>query len=149
MAGTLHLTRGLPASGKTTRAREWVADKGGLFRLNRDDFRVMMFGGWTGLAAHEDAVTVAQHAAVSALLAAGYDVVCDDTNLAAVAMEAWSQLVAEAGAELVVWDMTDVPLDVCLDRNEGRAGTAAYVRPTVIRYMADRYLGDATEAHCG
>ena len=41
---TLTILRGLPGSGKTTRARELVADDPRCARVNRDDLRMMMFG---------------------------------------------------------------------------------------------------------
>lgn len=46
----LILTRGLPASGKTTWAREWVdeAPLGERVRINRDDLRMMTGGGESG-----------------------------------------------------------------------------------------------------
>jgi predicted kinase len=148
---TLVVICGLPASGKTTLARALVADREPdtimmwpRVRLNRDDFRTMMFGGWTGLDVHETAVTVVQRAAVRAALRAGMDVVVDDTNLHPAVMAAWRKLAADVGADVVVWDLTYVPLDECLARNEGRAGTAAYVPPDVIRDMAARYLTEET-----
>ena len=41
---TLHLTRGIPGSGKSTFAKQWVQeDPEGRVRINRDDLRGMMF----------------------------------------------------------------------------------------------------------
>lgn len=159
---TLVLTRGLPGSGKTTLAYEWVAklapagdvrprvltsprtgELPARARVNRDDLRRMMFGGWTGLAEHENAVTLAQHTAVEALLRAGVDVVADDTNLHESTMTAWQRLAAEVGAEIEVWDLTDVPVDECVRRNELRIGTAAYVPPEVIEDMWARHVRQA------
>lgn len=141
---TLHLTRGLPASGKSTRARAWAAESPlTRARCNRDDLRTQLFGGWTGLPEHEEALTVVQRAAVRGLLVLGLDVVVDDTNLRAEHVEAFRDLAAEVRAAFDVWDLTDVPLETCLQRNEGRAGTASFVPPDVIRDMHARYLEGA------
>ena len=57
---TLTILRGLPGSGKTTRARELVADDPRCARVNRDDLRMMMFGAKVNLTpAQERAVTLA------------------------------------------------------------------------------------------
>src|SRR5690606_37039705 len=80
----LVLTVGLPGSGKSTWARKWVAeDPAGRARVNRDDLRAMLRGELVWRDPDLEAqVTVAQHAAVAALLGAGVSVVVDDTNLA-------------------------------------------------------------------
>jgi predicted kinase len=117
----LYATRGLPGCGKTTRARAWVAkDRAGRARVNRDDFRDMLHGGWLGTVAQEGQVTAAAHAAVEALLRAGYDVVCDDTNLIPEHMDALRLIAGRCRAGFEVWDLTDVPVDVCVERDERR-----------------------------
>lgn len=141
---TLHLTRGLPASGKSTKARAWVAESPlSRARCNRDDLRTQLFGGWTGLPEHEDAVTAVQRVTVGTLLVHGFDVVVDDTNLRPDVVEAFRMLAGDLGAGFDVWDMTGVSLDECLLRNESRAETAAHVPPDVIRGMHARYLEGA------
>lgn len=142
MSSVLYLTVGLPACGKTTRARQWVADSPlTRARCNRDDFRDMMYGGWTGKPEHEEAVTVAQHVAIRVLLAVGWDVVADDTNLNPVHLAALEEVARQAGAEVEVWDMTDVPLERCIAWDEIRAayGERA-VGEDVIRRLHARWL---------
>lgn len=138
---TLIITRGLPGSGKTAKARAYVAESPlTRARVNRDDLRAQLFGGWTGEHAHEEAVTAAQHAAVSALLRKGLDVVVDDTNLVAKHARALRALATAAGAGFEVWDLTDVPLGTCLERNMGRFDTPAFVPPEVILSMHAKYV---------
>ncbi|GAA2347271.1 AAA family ATPase [Dactylosporangium salmoneum] len=138
---TLTITRGLPGSGKTTRARAWVAeDDKHRTRVNRDDLRIQLFGGWTGVHEHEEAVTAAQHAAVSALLRRGLDVVVDDTNLRNQHARAFRTLATAAGAGFEVWDLTDVPLATCLERNMDRFDTPAFVPPEVILSMHAKHI---------
>lgn len=141
MPGHLIITIGLPGCGKTTRAREFVAeDPANRARINRDDCRDMMFGGWTGQREHEDAVTAASEAALRALLADGFVVVCDDTNLRQQYRARLIRAGAECGAVLSVWDMTDVPLETCIARDAARGVAGGRtVGADVIRRMHDAW----------
>jgi predicted kinase len=137
---TLTLTRGLPASGKTT----WARQQRGHVRVNRDELRRMLHGGplLTGWA--EVQVTLAQRAQVEALLGAGVNVICDDTNLRTRALRELAELGRQAGAEVVVHDFTDVPVDECVARDatrpEGERVGAAVIRDMWRRYLAGRRL---------
>lgn len=92
--GKLILTRGVPASGKTTYAKSWVAeDPEKRARLNRDDFRAMLFASEGALTyPQEKAVSAAQQAAAQRLLGSGMDVIVDDTNLTAKFVKMWFAL---------------------------------------------------------
>jgi predicted kinase len=132
---SLVVTRGLPASGKTAWARGWAGEHERRARVNRDDMRFMLFGRYWPVP--EDEVTVAQRAAVRALLEAGLSVVVDDTCLRAQDMEAWRELAASAGAGLVVNDsFLGVPVEECIRRDRARERT---VGAAVIRAMMRRY----------
>jgi predicted kinase len=143
----LVITRGLPGSGKTTFARTWVArDPYTRARCNRDDLRDNLFGARTGWPEHEDAVTLAQHAAVRALLRAGYNVVCDDTNLNEAYIAALRRIAAKLDATVSIYDLTDVPIEVCIERDRARgAAGGRTVGEAVIRQMWAEY--QSTEAH--
>lgn len=134
---TLTITRGLPGSGKTTYAREWVAEAPTQrVRVNRDDLRWDLHGRHAGLDyAQESALTAVQHAAVRALLDAGRDVVVDDTNLRLRHARAWADLAVAVGADLTVVDL-DTPLEECIARDSARERV---VGADVIRTMAARY----------
>jgi predicted kinase len=111
----------------------------GLVRVNRDDLRRMLHGGVLGTGTAERQVMAAQRAAVEALLRAGTDVVCDDTNLRSRVVRELADLAAGCGAEVVVRDFTEVPVDECVRRDAGRE-PAARVGAEVIRGMWQRYL---------
>lgn len=71
--------KGLPASGKSTYAKELVA-KGGWKRVNKDDLRAMLDNSeWSK--ANEKLVKEVRDLIIVETLAAGYNVVVDDTNL--------------------------------------------------------------------
>lgn len=134
----LRITRGLPGSGKTTRARAWVAASPMTrVRVNRDDLRVMLHGDRLGRQWQEDQVTVAQQAMVSALLTAGLDVIADDTSLHPATMRAWQRLADRCGARVEIDDLTGVPVEVCIARDAARgAAGGRKVGADIIRQMA-------------
>lgn len=132
----LLITRGLPASGKTTFARTlqpWVV------RINRDDIRRMLHGRRLYTQWAEGQVTAVQRAMVEALLRSRADVIVDDTNLRSRSVREWAELAARYGATLEVHDFTDVPLDECLRRDAGRPEHER-VGEAGIRRMYERFL---------
>lgn len=144
---TLWITRGLPASGKTTWARQqlanWEGGPGSIIRLNRDDLRRMALPKGYGAPEHdaEQGITAARDAALAALLTAGYDVICDDTNLHGDYVEALIDIAHRAQADVEVVDFTHVPLEECLRRDRVRHPEQR-VGEDVIRTMHSQYLAD-------
>jgi predicted kinase len=130
---TLTITRGLPGSGKTT----WARQQPGAVRVNRDELRLMLHGRRLGTGTAEVQVTRASRAAIEALLRAGTDVICDDTNLRSRVVRELAELAARAGAGVVIEDFTGVPVEVCIERDAARPEP---VGADVIRAMYDRYL---------
>ena len=132
---TLTVTRGLPGSGKTT----WARRQRGALRVNRDELRRMLYGGWRGTSAAELTVTLAHRAAVDALLSSGHSVVCDDTNLRPRVVKDLAELAARSGAAFQVKDFTGVPVDECIRRDAARPDSER-VGAEVILAMFQRYL---------
>jgi predicted kinase len=132
----LLITRGLPASGKTTFARKLQP---GVVRVNRDDLRRMLHGQRLFTQWAEGQVTNAQRAAVEALLRARASVIVDDTNLRAKVVREWAEMAARFGASFEVHDFTDVPLAECLRRDAERPEDDQ-VGEDPIRRMHERYL---------
>jgi predicted kinase len=75
---TVILTVGIPASGKTTWARQHVKEHGNTMIVSRDDIREAM-GVASGEA--EQAVTLVHRAQMEGAFAAGMDVIVADTNI--------------------------------------------------------------------
>lgn len=143
--GTLYVTRGLPASGKTTWARKWIAGlpEGSIVRLNRDDLRAMVAGTRYVRPVHavEERITVIQRAPIVALLRAGVDVIVDDTNLRQRYLRELAQIAWGIGAPFEVVDFTDVDVEECIgrDRLRGQNGGRT-VGAVVIKEMHDKFL---------
>ncbi|WP_037162586.1 phosphatase domain-containing protein [Rhodococcoides fascians] len=138
---TVVATRGYPASGKTTWARQWVAeDPNHRARINRDDLRAGMFNiEGVGTYEQERAVTIAQHTAAKHLLGNGVSVIFDDTNLRMKYAREVASLAKQVGAEFVTQDVP-TPLEECLRRDKARGDAGGrVVGETVIRDMAARF----------
>jgi len=134
----LVITRGLPASGKTTWATAWLAeDPENRARVNRDELRHALFGRYWPVP--EEVVTAAQRAAVEANLKEGRSVVVDDTNLPSRASRHWYETAERLGAEFDYVDMAATP-DECVARDAARAAAGERaVGEDVIRKMAARF----------
>lgn len=73
------ILKGLPASGKSTWAKQMV-DKKGYKRINKDDLRAMLDNGkWSK--ANEKMVLAMRDHMITHSLEAGFNVIIDDTNL--------------------------------------------------------------------
>lgn len=135
-------TRGLPGSGKTYYARQWIAeDSEGRARVNRDELRSNLFpsGGPVLPFQQENLISKVQQHAVTTLLGAGRSVIVDDTHLRAKYLHVWRDLAAKWGVEFRVEDFTSVPLKTCIARDEKRASEGGrHVGEVVIREMAMR-----------
>lgn len=134
---TILLTRGLPASGKTTFAKAWVAERPTeRARVNRDDLRAMLFEKPTYEWHQERAVTEVQRAAVKALLGGSMDVVCDDTNLRPKYVREWERFARGNGATV---ELREFPVDVdeAIRRDAARDRT---VGEDVIRRTASKFM---------
>lgn len=128
----LYLCRGLPASGKTFWARQFIMDRGfRACRVNRDDLRQMAHNGDFS-AEREFFIVRAAVSMITQALMHGYDVVSDDTNLQNYIVK---QLVAAAAvcSRHVEWVMFETPLQVCIARDAKRPHP---VGERVIREMA-------------
>lgn len=140
----LVITRGLPASGKTTWAKDWVAKNvHGRTRVNRDDLRAMIHNGEYVKGVTEQTILKARDVLIASFLRRGLDVVCDDTNLPSGTVRDLMKIAASTGAEVEIVDMTDVPLETCIERDAKRydgANPRACVGEQVIRDMDARYL---------
>lgn len=119
------ILRGLPASGKSTWARELMEkqDKGRWKRINRDELRMMLDGDFWDRSC-EDFVKMAETHLILTVLAQGYNVIVDSTNLN---LEQTNNLLGAIGTgckqgsygavSVVFKNFFDVPVDECIKRD--------------------------------
>lgn len=136
----LVITRGYPASGKSTWAKE-KASQPGWARVCRDDLRGMLFDG-EGVLDHglEAKVSIAEDAQVAALLKSGLSVVVDATHLRLKFARAWADLAVKLGVDFQVKDFAAISVDECVERDAQRgAAGGRTVGETDIRDMAVKF----------
>jgi len=124
---TVTITRGLPASGKSTAAIEMVnASAGRVRRVNLDALRLMLDDndGHRRLGRrHEDVVLAAQDAAVLAAVDGGFDVVIDNTHLTPRLPRHYARLLGTRDVAFALLDFTHVPVEECIRRDAARDRT--------------------------
>jgi len=129
----LLLLSGLPASGKTTRARAWLAEKpDNRRRINYDDLRTELYGPeWRFNRREEDLMQAEANARAISAISEGKGVVIDNTNLTDKAKNRWRELAKSLGVSCYEEEL-DTPIAVCVARDraraEGRVGRAVIER---------------------
>lgn len=131
---------GLPASGKSTWAKEQVKLEPDRWRrVNRDDLRLMLWNGpWSPVVADEKVVTAIAEAAVRSNLEAGFDVIVDNTNLKARDRKDFHLIAESVGNCVVVEKVFPCTVEEALKRNLRRSGCAC-VHADVIINKAKRF----------
>jgi predicted kinase len=139
----LIITRGLSGSGKTTWAKDFCRwEPTYRFRVNRDDLRAMLYGGYAVASGYEleQLVTRVQHDTIRELLRRGKTVVADDTNLVLKHAREFARIAYEEGAQFEVNDsFLSVSVDVCEFR-DGQRDSLTRVGKDVIRRQYDRFV---------
>ncbi len=143
---TLYMTYGLPASGKTTWAKELQASlpKNSIARVNKDDLRSMISdGAWTQ--GGEKLILHIRDNIVKEYLSSEINVIVDDTNLAPKHEIRLKELAKECSAAFVKQSFVDVSLDECIARNNKRANS---IDDNVIVDMYNRYMKEESYEGC-
>lgn len=138
----LIMTRGLPASGKTTWAKKYYDENPGSTKIIcKDDLRDMLdCGRWSR--AREEFIVTARDQLVYEALRNNYDVIVADTNLATKHESLLKEIAKDCEAEFEIKDFTDVPLKECIKRDQKRADS---VGEDVIHRMWRQYLAEPHE----
>lgn len=135
----LVILSGLPASGKSTKCKEYLAN-GNTIRVNKDLMREMLHDGkFNG--ANESMTRDAVRLLAKHFLKEGKTVLCDDTNLNKGTLQSWVDLARECDAK-IQYERIDTPVDECIARDLNRSAKGErYVGKHVIQKMALQYLG--------
>lgn len=138
----LIMTKGLPASGKSTWAKETMKVFPNVYkRVNKDDLRAMLDdGNWTPR--NEKLILKVRDTLIRQALDNGFSVIVDDTNLAPKHEVALKEIAREKKIRFQIEDFTNVPVQECIRRDLIRE---ASVGAKVIRDMYNKYLAAPSE----
>lgn len=134
------MTKGLPASGKSTWARTQIKQGGHVKRVNKDDLRAMLDNS-NHNKLNEEFVLDVRNFIVKTALSRGQTIIVDDTNFAPKHQVALETMAKEANAEFQVKDFTDVDVEECIKRDAAREKS---VGEKVIRDMYEQWLAKPT-----
>jgi predicted kinase len=135
------MCKGLPASGKSTWAKEFVEANKGWKRINKDELRLMLDNSnWSKQ--NEKFVLDTRDYLVRQALSTGFNVIVDDTNLNPKHEKDLKAIASELNCEFETKDFTNVPLYICLDRDKKRENS---VGQKVILDMFNQYLKPKVE----
>ena len=139
------LTRGIPASSKSTWAKQEVLkDPEHSIRINRDDLRNMSGKYW--VPTREDYIIACRNQLLNLAICIGFDtIILDDMNLNPKEFEYVSVVVDKANEiikdtknqyKIEIKDFTNVPLNVCIERDSKRKNSLG---EKVIRDIFNKY----------
>lgn len=133
----LTILRGLPASGKSTFARQLEREKNGRVIVSRDALRLTRpIKPSETRKDYEGLIRVMRDNSIAAHFESGFDVISDDTNIEPTQLARLREIAAQWGADVEIIDsFLDVPVDVCIERDSKRERP---VGAQVIRKMAKR-----------
>jgi len=142
------LTRGLPASGKSTWAKELVRNNPGQYkRISKDDLREMLdISHWTKN--NEEMILELRNHIIHIALNNGKSAIIDDTNLHPKHEDNIRRIVKiynenfNKRVQVVIKDFTNISLEECIKRDLARPNS---VGPEVIRKMWKKWLSPLEE----
>jgi len=139
----VYILRGLPASGKTTWAKEKLKE-GNWKRVNKDDLRAMIDDGkWSGK--NEKFILKLRDTIILEALGSKYNVIVDDTNFEEKHVERIKKIVNVLSIDVKV-QVKDfkVELDECIKRDLVRPNS---VGEKVIKGMYNKYIKEPNEVY--
>lgn len=137
------ILKGLPGSGKTTWARNFLKDKSkDWVRVNRDDIRRMLGVYW--VPTREDLVTAIEKACIVSALKKGYNVIIDATNLNPKFERELTDLIFAniTGKYSVTTKEFNTDVDTCIQRDSERQGTERVGKEVILSMYNKYYKGD-------
>ena len=131
--------KGLPASGKSTWAKQFCKENINFERLNKDDLReefkeLNPSGQWNKT--FENQILEIQRKRGIDFINGGFSIIIDDTNFAEKHRTFWLEVAEKYGLQFEE-KYFDTPVDVCVDRDKHREKS---VGEGVIRDMYKRYV---------
>lgn len=133
----LYLMCGVPGAGKSTFLKNHIKEENSTI-ISRDAIRFSIVKSDEDYFSHEDEVLEIFWKQINESLAAGKDTFVDQTSLTPRARKWLLQHVEGYTYANLIW--IDESLETCLERNERRRGTRAYVPRGVIRRMYNQFV---------
>lgn len=147
------MTKGLPASGKTTWTKELLKSEPGKWkRVNKDDLRAMLDNSqWSKQ--NEKFIISSRDTLIHISLNDGYSVIVDDTNLHPKHEIDLKKIAEDHAVTFEIKDFSEVSLNECLRRDKLRVNAVGekvimrmynqYLKPKIIPAIRDANLPDA------
>ena len=136
MQNKLIVLQGLPASGKSTLAKQMVqADPEGTIIVSRDALRHSLGVYW--VPSRESFITDLELYAIQSGLERGYNVIVDATNLNEKIVNNWKMMAASTGVQIEFIKL-NTPLETCLER-DNNPDREHNVGADVIKSFYNRY----------
>ena len=138
--GILYISCGVPGSGKSTFLKE-MKEKNEII-ISRDEIRFALLKPGEDYFSHEKEVYARFLHAIAHNIKMGYNVYADATHLNEKSRYSLLHQLYNKGCRPSETNAIyfDVPLSVCLERNECRLGTAAYVPPEQVERMFTQFV---------
>lgn len=137
---TIYLLKGLPASGKSTWARNKQEEDSNIVRVNKDDLRSMLHNSkWSKH--NEKQILRIRNQVVEDSLSNGRHVIVDDTNLHPKHEIHMKQIAKKHNAKVDVVDF-NISVEECIKRDLKRANS---VGEKVITRMHKQFIAEKTE----
>lgn len=120
----LIITRGLPGSGKSTYASEYVATHKNFVHIEKDIIRREIFkDDWQNHVLNRDSEIIILHVQFERIikyLREGKNIIVANTHLDDRYLPVFYELSHSLNLKLTIKDLRDVPLQVCIDRDAKR-----------------------------
>lgn len=135
MNGKLYISCGIPGSGKTTFLNK--IKKENEIIVSRDDIRFSLLKEGEDYFSHEDEVFNIFINTITKYINSGYNVYADATHLNRGSRAKLTYSLKKEGCKpsSIETIFFNVPLDICLERNNKRKGTKAFVPKGIIKRM--------------
>lgn len=139
---TVVFLSGLPASGKSTWAKQFCTENHNYIRVNRDDLRRMRGQYW--LPQQEDLITEWEYSCVLIALREGYNVIIDATNLNSRWVKNFKKSITVSFGNTIIFEYKffETSLSECIERDKNRPDS---VGEEVIRNMYNKYMKGTLE----
>ena len=132
------LMQGIPGSGKSTWAKEWISkDSEHRVRWNRDDIRNMLGKYW--LPSREKLINELEDKFIMESIKQGYDIIIDNMNLNPKILSCYTNLInnTKNGDNYnIIVEQINTPLEICLERDKQRENP---IGANVIKEIYNKY----------